>query len=63
MENKSGMYWEMPIITIGKFTIADMSDREDNDSVWIADIEVGDGGEFKKFQIEEVLKDFYEKNL
>lgn len=53
----------MPIITIGKFTIADMSDREDNDSVWIADIEVGDGGEFKKFQIEEVLKDFYEKNL
>lgn len=48
---KSGMYGEMPVVKVGKYTIAEMSDDENEDSVWIEDTESGYGGQFRKKKI------------
>lgn len=47
-EAKSGMYGEMPVIKIGKYTIAEMSDEENCSTVWIEDTTDGEGGQFSK---------------
>ncbi len=58
---KSGMYSEMPIIKIGKYTIAEMSDDEDCKSVWIEDTGTGEGGQFSKESLSKVLDKYYEE--
>ena len=60
---KSGMYGEMPVIKIGKYTIAEMSDAENEDSVWIEDTNAKDGGQFRKEKILPILDKFFLDNL
>lgn len=63
IENKSGMYGEMPKIKIGKFTISEMSDDKNCQSVWIEDTEIGDGGEFNKSKLADLIGNFYSENF
>lgn len=56
---KSGMYGEMPKIKIGKYTISDMSDEEECTDVWIEDTETGEGGQFSKGKLFDVIDKFY----
>jgi len=62
-EKKSGMYGELPKIKIGKFTISEMSDDEDCQSVWIEDAEVGDGGEFQKSTLADIIGKYYSEHF
>ena len=57
--SKSGMYGEMPIIEIGKFTIAEMSDKENEDSVWIQNTETDEAGQFHKIDLEPLINKFF----
>lgn len=58
----SGMYGENPIITIGRFTIAEMT-LPAGDSIFIEDVEGGDGMQFGKTHFEKFLKEWYDKNF
>lgn len=60
---KSGMYGEMPVIKIGKYTIAEMSDEEKCSTIWIADSETGEGGQFSKDALLPILEKFYFENF
>ena len=61
-EKKSGMYGEMPILKIGRYELSDMSNEPDSNSVWIDDIEDGDGGEFSKSDLEGIIEKYYNEN-
>lgn len=58
---KSGMYGEMPVIKIGKYTIAEMSDRENETTIWIENTESGEGGQFSKESFEKTLEKHYKE--
>ena len=58
----SGMYGEMPKVKLGKFTIAMMSDKQNEDSVWIED-EDGEGGEYKGAKLEKIIGNFVDANF
>ncbi len=63
-KQKSGMYGEMPTVKIGKFTIAQMTDAEGCEYVWIQDnSEDGDGGQFDGRLIESDFKELYNKHF
>lgn len=51
-EVKSGMYGQMPIVKIGKFTIAMMSNKEDETKLWIEDTEGGEGQSVESADLE-----------
>jgi hypothetical protein len=57
----SGMYGEMPKIQIGKYTIADMSNEANCSTVWIENTETGEGGQFSKHNLIDVLHKFYKE--
>ena len=59
---KSGMYGEMPKVKLGKFTIAMMSDKENEVRVWIEN-EEGEGGEFKGVRLEGLISKFFDANF
>lgn len=65
MENsnkvKLGMYGEMPTVKIGKFTIAQMTDKEGEERIWIQEDEDGEGGEFDGKVIEEDFEKLFNK--
>ena len=56
---KSGMYGEMPKITIGKYEVSMMSDKDGETKIWIHDIVGGDGGEFESNLLEEYIDALY----
>lgn len=60
MNNKNGMYGEMPIVKIGRFEISMMSNKEDEDRIWVKD---GDeeGGEFKAVLFERFIEQAFNK--
>lgn len=58
-ETKSGMYGEMPVIKIGKYTIAEMSDEENCTTIWIEDATTGEGGQFSKETFLKTLEKHY----
>lgn len=60
--HKVGMYGEMPVITIGKYTIAMMTDKPNEDRVWIQE-EDQEGGEFPASMLEPVIQEFFDKNF
>jgi len=60
---KSGMYGEMPIINLGKYSISDMSDSPENETVWISDNETSEGGEFQKSKVDEVIGKLFNKEF
>jgi len=60
---KNGMYGETQKVKIGKFTIAMMSDKDDEESVWIEDTEGGEGGQFNGEQIQEDLQKIFDKHF
>ena len=57
------MYGEMPVIKIGKYSISEMSDKENEDSVWLQDEETGNGGQFRKEHLLPVIDEFYQKHF
>ena len=61
LDKKIGMYDETPKITIGKFTICEMTIPV-GDSIWIQEQDE-EGGEFKKDGFEPFLKEFFDKNF
>lgn len=60
-KKKVGMYGETPKVTIGNFTICEMT-LPAGDSIWIERPEE-EGGEFKKSLLEPMLKEFFDKHL
>lgn len=54
-ERKIGMYGEMPVIKIGKFTISEMTNDEDCSTVWIQHTD-SEGGEFSKESLEKTIE-------
>ena len=60
---KSGMYDELPVITIGKYTIAEMTNGENQDTVWIKDTEENIGGEFSKELLYQFLDEYFNKYI
>jgi hypothetical protein len=60
-EVKIGMYGETPKIQIGKYTISNMTNKENCTTVWIEDTEGGDGGEFHKDTLAKSIDVFYNK--
>jgi hypothetical protein len=60
---KSGMYGEMPVVKIGKYTIAEMYEKDNCESVWIQDTDGDIGGEFHKSQLIPVIEDFFNKHF
>jgi len=62
-EKKSGMYGEMPTINFGRYTIADMSNEEGCNAIWIQDTESVEGGEFSKEAFIEFIDKFYNANI
>lgn len=61
-ELKIGMYGEMPKIKVGKYTIADMTNEDDCNSVWIEDTESGEGSEFGKDIFFDCVHKFYKES-
>ena len=57
-----GMYGEMPKVTIGKFTISQMTDKENEKSIWMEE-EGGEGAEFDSELIEEDLQKLFNKHF
>ena len=62
-EKKSGMYGEMPIIKIGKYTISEMSNDENESTVWVQDTETDEGGQFQKEKLLPILEAFFNSNF
>ncbi len=60
-KEKSGMYGELPKVYIGKFSISQMSDKENETDIWIQDEEVGEGGQFNGKEIQEDLQKLFDK--
>ncbi len=60
---KSGMYGEMPIIKIGKYTISEMSNCENESTLWIQDTESDEGGQFQKEDLIPILETFFNNNF
>jgi hypothetical protein len=60
---KNGMYEEMPSITIGKFRICMMSDRENENRIWVVDegVDGGEGGEFPSILFEPFIEQAFNK--
>lgn len=58
-EIKSGMYGEMPKLSIGKFEISLMSNKQKEQNVWIQDLEADEGGEFKISSLETAIQNFF----
>lgn len=52
----SGMYNETPRVQIGEFSIS----RQGTASIWIEHTS-GEGGEFREDDLENLIRDFYEK--
>ena len=57
---KSGIYGKMPIIEIGRFSVSLMSDRENEDRVWIQDDE-NEAREFPSKLLEPYIEEFFNK--
>ena len=57
------MYGEMPVVKIGKYTIAEMYEKDNCESVWIQDTDGDIGGEFHKSQLIPVIEDFFNKHF
>ena len=57
------MYGEMPVIKIGKYSISEMSDKENEDSVWLQNEETGNGWQFRKEHLFPVIDEFYQKHF
>jgi len=54
MKGKLGMYGERPVIKIGKYTIAKMTD-EDKEGIWIHNTETDEGGQFRGDGLENAI--------
>lgn len=61
--NKSGMYGEMPIIKIGKYNISEMSNNENETTVWIKDTDSDEAGQFQKEDLLPILEAFFNSNF
>lgn len=57
---KLAMYGEMPIVKIGKFSISRLTDREDENCIWI-EADDGEGGAFDGELFEEYIKQGFNK--
>ena len=57
---KSGIYGKMPIIKMGRFSISLISDRENENIVWIQDGE-DEAGEFQSKLLKPYIEEFFNK--
>lgn len=57
---KIGMYGELPVVTIGRFTISMMTDKENENRIWIRDGEE-EAGEFPGSLLEPYIEKFFDK--
>jgi len=61
------MYGEMPTIKIGKYTIAMMTDKENETRIWVQEFDnKGDekeAGEFPSVLLEPYIKEFFNKHI
>ena len=62
-KTKRGMYGEMPKVKIGKFSISQMTNKKNDEYLWIQDNETGEGGQFDGRLIEKSFEKLYNKHF